>query len=576
MSSFFKKLFYLLGEERSKIPRLVFLFICISILDLVGLGLITPFIALVFNPSLVLESFNSFGFLINQEELLAIVGFLLIMSFAFKAVFGIWINYQIIKFSQVQQVRLRSQLMHSYQTLPYTKFLAKNSSNYIYTILTLVGQFTSTIIQSSLRIVSESIVSIFILFFLAWNNWQVLLILVIILLILVITFDLFFSKKLKIYGKLANMGSVAMVQGIHEGMEGLKEIRVLGYENYFYEKVKKGSEQQAEMSAKSQIVSTLPRYFLEFSLILFIVLVILITTRQGENVQSILTTISLFGVASLRLIPSANLISSGMIQLRLGKDSMSRLYNDLKEVEKVGLKSKSGIKKEIKEFQSIVLNNISYKYPGASHSALKGVNLKIKSGELIGVIGASGSGKTTLVDLLLGLLSPTQGRVLINNNLFDENKRHMAYLPQQVFMIDDTLRNNIALGVTDQEIDNFTMERAIQQASLESVVKNLPNGLDTVMGERGVRLSGGQRQRVALARAFYHKRDVLVMDESTSALDKKTEASIVKEMCNLKGKITIIIIAHSYSTIQHCDRVYHLNDGRIIESGAPSKILNLK
>ena len=573
MSSFFKKLFYLLGEERSKIPRLVFLFICISILDLVGLGLITPFIALVFNPSLVLESFNSFGFLINQEELLAIVGFLLIMSFAFKAVFGIWINYQIIKFSQVQQVRLRSQLMHSYQTLPYTKFLAKNSSNYIYTILTLVGQFTSTIIQSSLRIVSESIVSIFILFFLAWNNWQVLLILVIILLILVITFDLFFSKKLKIYGKLANMGSVAMVQGIHEGMEGLKEIRVLGYENYFYEKVKKGSEQQAEMSAKSQIVSTLPRYFLEFSLILFIVLVILITTRQGENVQSILTTISLFGVASLRLIPSANLISSGMIQLRLGKDSMSRLYNDLKEVEKVGLKSKSGIKKEIKEFQSIVLNNISYKYPGASHSALKGVNLKIKSGELIGVIGASGSGKTTLVDLLLGLLSPTQGRVLINNNLFDENKRHMAYLPQQVFMIDDTLRNNIALGIVNQEINNLAVNKAIQQANLCNVVENLPNGLDTIMGERGVRLSGGQRQRVALARAFYHKREVLIMDESTSALDNETEREVIKEIQQLKGGVTMIIIAHRLSTIQHCDCIYKIEKGRIVDFGTPDIIL---
>jgi len=222
-------------------------------------------------------------------------------------------------------------------------------------------------------------------------------------------------------------------------------------------------------------------------------------------------------------------------------------------------------------FRELVLNNISFYYENPSLKSLKNISLKISSGESIGFIGKSGAGKTTLIDVLLGLLKPQSGSITYNEvsleNSLDTWLSNVAYLPQQTFLIDDTLQRNIALGVNDKDIDNERLKSSILQSNLYDFVSQLPNGLQTVIGDSGIRLSGGQRQRIALARAFYHNRNVLVMDESTSALDPETEKEIVKEIKFLKGKKTTIVITHKLTTLRNCDRIYQLKDGQIFNVG---------
>ena len=232
------------------------------------------------------------------------------------------------------------------------------------------------------------------------------------------------------------------------------------------------------------------------------------------------------------------------------------------------------------EFRSIAFKNVSFSYANSADVGLKNLNFTIDAGEAIGIIGPSGSGKTTLVDLILGLLTRTDGDVFFNGDKAEEVdfvnwRSQVAYLPQEVFMLDDTLQKNIAFGVVDEQIDADMLDSAIKKARLASLVKSLSGGLNANIGERGIRLSGGQRQRIALARALYHDRSVLVLDEATSALDKETEQIIVSEISRLKGKLTLIIIAHRLSTVANCDRIIRLEAGRIAEIGTVNQVIGV-
>jgi len=227
------------------------------------------------------------------------------------------------------------------------------------------------------------------------------------------------------------------------------------------------------------------------------------------------------------------------------------------------------------QFEEIELNDISFSYPSSDYYSLDSINIKIKRGESIGIIGSSGSGKTTLIDVILGLMDPQKGRVTYNGAALsssDELRSHSAYIPQQIFLIDDSLRNNIVLDLADN-YDEIQLKRSIERAQLAELINTLPDGLNTVMGERGVRISGGQRQRVALARALYHNKEILVMDEATSALDAETESEVIEEIKQLKGEITTIVIAHRLTTLRYCDKIYKLSEGRVIESGSYEQVI---
>ena len=576
------EILYLVGESRSKLPALVLLFLFSSILDLLGLGLIAPYVSLIMN----FENQNidwignkiiALGLPMEQEFILIWMGVVLITVFLFKALTALYINHTIIVFSNMQEVRLKSYLMQTYQHLPYTEYIKRNSAEYVNAIIGHTISFRGAL-EMGLKTLSDGIIAIAIFSLLALTNGIALSLLVIILGVLVFGYDRVFRSRIKEYGRQSHHYATRLVQGVNEGIEGFKEIRILGREKYFYDLIKHNAERWTQNQGKTSIISSSPRYFLEFVLITFIVMLVITAYLFGNNLKALVPTIGFIGMAALRLLPVIHGLSNSLVHLRHNRFAVGWLYTDLiklKESPKSVLKSST--KSTNGEFHELVLDGIQYFYPESKMPALDQISLRIQEGETVGFIGPSGAGKTTLVDLILGLLKPSKGSLLYNGEELKGSlsrwQSQIAYLPQQVFLIDNTLRNNVALGINDNEIDDQLVHESLNNASLQEFVDTLPQGIETKLGERGVRLSGGQRQRVAIARAFYHGRNVLVMDEATSALDHETESEIVEEIKRLKGKKTIIVIAHRLTTVQHCDRIYCLEKGKIVNSGPPSKIL---
>jgi ATP-binding cassette, subfamily B, bacterial PglK len=586
MKQYLKEILFLLDDDRRKIPWLIILFIGSSFLDLAGLGLIGPYVALVVSPNSLTEGrLHDFILLIGlpmeQKVLLTWLGLILVGIFLSKAVIAIFINNTIIMFSQKQQVRLKSFLMQAYQQMPYIDYLKRNSAEYIHAITDYTGSYGS-VIQIGLKTVSDGLVGLAILVMLAWTNGPALGLLVFLLGGMVFGYDRLFRKKLHGYGEKINKAGICMLQGIHEGIEGLKEIRILGKEQKFHQMVHRGASESSMYQIKTQLISNAPRFMLEFLLVVFVVTLVIGSLQLGHNIKTLIPTLGMFGFAALRLMPSANSISNSLISIRINRHSISLLYADLislKETKQTKISTDTVLKKD-DYFRELTFRDVEFTYPKTKCPALKQVTFNIRAGESIGLIGPSGSGKTTIIDAVLGLVEPQKGEIYYNGKdlieSLDEWRAQVAYLPQQVFLIDNSLRNNIALGMEDEEIDDAELHEAIRQARLTELVEQLPDGVETILGERGIRLSGGQRQRVSLARAFYHGRSVLVLDEATSALDNETELEIVEEIRHFKGKKTMIVIAHRLTTVQHCDRICRLENGEIIETGSPDQVLNNK
>ena len=583
MIQYFREILYLLGDDKKKLPILIVIFIGVSLLDLAGIGLIGPYVALVVSPDSLVkgrmhEVIKFLDLPLDQYTLLIQLGLLLVAVFLLKAVLAILINRTILVFSNDQRIRLQSLLMHSYQFLPYNNYLNRNSAEYIHAIRDSTNGF-GTVLQTVLKTVSEGLVVLAIFVVLALTNGTALIFLVLLLGGFIVGYDRFFRQKIHHYGEYANTAATRMLQGIKEGIEGLKEIRILSKEQHFHKIVKSNASESAQYGIKSQLISTAPRYLLEVLLVVFIVCLVVGTLLMGQDLRHLIPTLGVFGIAGLRLMPSANILSFSLTQLRFNRYPISQLYADLNSLKESDLieSSFSDRPESFETFQNLTVRKVSFSYPNIKFPAINDVSLQIHHGESIGLVGASGSGKTTLVDIILGLLDPYEGELFYNRKRLSSSlaewRSQVAYLPQEVFLIDNTLRHNVALGVDYNSIDDLRVQEALEQACLLELVNQLPNKMNTLLGERGVRLSGGQRQRVALARAFYHGRNVLVMDEATSALDNETEKEIVNEIKQFKGKKTMIVIAHRLTTVQYCDRIYRLENGTIVEQGSYEEVI---
>jgi ATP-binding cassette, subfamily B, bacterial PglK len=564
---------FILGKSKRKIPLLVVLFILASLLDLIGIGIIAPYIGLLVNPELlnegkIFEIIKMFGLTVTRVDLITYLSIFIIAIFCIKFIMAMSINWIILRFCYNQSTRLRAKLMQVYQYLPYTDFVKRNSSEYIYNINNLVPLFALSILQSVLRLMSEGIVTIFIFFLLFWYDPITLTFFIAILATIIFSYDRLLRKKIYEYGLIVNDSSTKMVQNINEGVNGLKELRVLGKENFFLNRVVSQAKIYSDVSLKTSMITTAPRYFLEFLIILLIALIVIFSKTFEINSENLVLTLSIFGMASIRLMPSFTQIINSLTQIRFGRNTIRRVYSDLQQKTVQSDSVENVSKNNYELFETLDIQNVSFSYSNSEALILDNISLKIKNKDSIGIIGASGSGKTTLVDLLLGLLTPESGIIRFNNKLisgnFENLRNQTAYLPQETFLIDDTIRNNIALGIQSQFIDDRKVMESIERARLSPMLESLPNGLDSFIGEEGSMISGGQKQRIALARAFYHNRKILVMDESTSALDNETENEIVNEIKNLKEKITLIVITHKSSTIQHLDHVFKLNMGQLV------------
>jgi ABC-type multidrug transport system fused ATPase/permease subunit len=574
--SFFKKILYLLSEDAKKIPLLIIFVLMLSIIDLVGISMVGPYLSIILQPETLTQNYESLGFIFEKfesiESLVLFLGLLLIAVFAIKTLGGILLNRVILIFCYSQGLKLRTFLMSAYQNIPYEEFINRNSSEYIFNMQVLTEQYFKQILQSILRIGSESIVIILISILLIWTDPIAFFALFLLMSLSLLIYDLIFASKLTSYGKLSNENSVQLTRGIREGMSGIKEIRILEKENFFYDLLKKGAEGYRTANVKHQVIAAAPRYFLELIVISFIVLITAMNLFLGKDLNDLLPVLGMFGVASIRILPSINQIVGGLVQIRFGNNAIDILYEDFKKLADNPKYSASNTFRDHSEsdfgsFDSIRMESVSFKYKNSESPTISNLSFSIQKGDSIGIVGASGAGKTTFIDVFLGLLQVESGEIFYNNKsiLGRENiwMSKVAYIPQQVLLLDDSLASNITLTAHKAYIDEKKLMSAIKKARLNDLVNQLPDGVNTKLGDNGSRISGGQKQRVALARAFYHDREVLVMDESTSSLDKDTEKEIVDEIKRLQGIVTMIIISHNIATIEHCNKVYEIQKGGI-------------
>jgi len=581
--NYLKNILFLLGKRRNKLYLMFVLFFISSFLDLFGLSLIGAYIGFLLNPELLTESFISEtltnqGFPLNIEELIVFIGLSLVAVFFIKFLFGLFVTATISRFSLNSMVFIRLRTVEAINSMPYLDFISKNSSEFIQAINMHVGEIQN-VLRESLTLSSNLIVSTAILIFLLITSPYAVLLLIVSLSVVWFGHRRFLSSKLEYFGELSVKGGVGVTKAFQESLYGMKDLKILNTGDLFSNRIIHNSQIVANNQFKKELINAFPRYILEFFLIFFLVSLILLSSLIGGSLKDTLPLITIFAAASVRLMPlvGALLLSIGEVSFK--KNAVDYVNNLLREYEQKDFRTASQLQQVTVEtpFEQLAVCNVSFKYPSREEPTLKDINLTVQEGEAIGIIGPSGSGKSTLIDLLLGFLKPEKGEINVNEYSIYSNltgwRNQVAFMPQQVYLIDDTILNNVALGIKDEEIDHARITASLKAAQLQEYVEDLPDGYNTLVGERGLQMSGGQRQRVALARAFYFGRDILILDEATSSLDNKTEKEIIKNIKSLKGKKTLIVIAHRLTTLVNCDRIYEIDNGKIINEGSYEEVI---
>ncbi|WP_051358076.1 ABC transporter ATP-binding protein [Rubidibacter lacunae] len=375
-------------------------------------------------------------------------------------------------------------------------------------------------------------------------------------------------------GKKRQYHAGQLYQHANQGFGALKDIKVLSCESFFIERFSTHQRAICEILRWQKTISQFPRLSVETAAVTGLLAVIMVMILQGSNSANMLPTLSVFAAAAFRFMPSFNRIVNALNQLRFSAHAVDVIHYELQTLPTTLQASNPEVLPPIQV--GIELHEVGFRYPGVNTDAIADISLTIPCGQSVGFVGASGAGKTTIVDLLLGLFEPTQGQVLVDGNDIRDRVRswreQIGYVPQAIYLSDDTLRANIAFGELPENIDEEKVHLAVKSAQLDKFVSDLPDGLDTVVGDRGVRLSGGQRQRIGIARALYRDPQVLVLDEATAALDNQTEASVMEAVEQLRGERTIVVIAHRLSTVKRCDRLYFLAGGRIVDCGTYTEL----
>lgn len=584
------KLWYLTKGRHKSLAMMAFLFLFISGLEVFGTGMIGPFIALATTPSLVKTNYwlslayRQFNFGSEQSFLISI-GILVLIAFYIKAFLGFEAQKAVFRFGYGLKGELAYKLLKAYLSAPYSFHLRNNSATLVQNIVTTTDNVCIGVVMPLLTAISNTAIIIALTLLLIKAS-PLALILIALLLPVVIGLIKSLRSRLALWAKEGWAASAEMIRILNHGLGGLKETRVIGCESYFEQQMENQTKKFAQNLALAQSYGNLPRFVIEAFMITFLVsfTLIFINLSQGES-QNLTAILGIFALASIRLLPAISNLVSNFNTFRSNIFAVDKLFFDFKEIEKgeVLLSRPKSLFSDSNEptlsfRKQIALDSIVFQYPGTSKKSLNEISLTVRKGQSIGLIGKSGAGKTTLVDVLLGLFIPQSGDIKIDGvSVYDGNLRAwqnlLGYVPQSIFLTDDTLERNIAFGVPDHLIDQTRLSQAIKMAQLSEVVEQLPEGVKTAVGERGVLLSGGQRQRVGIARVLYHEREILVFDEATAALDTETEQLVTEATKALSGTKTIIIIAHRLSTIEHCDRIYQLEQGRILKSGSYQEVV---
>jgi ABC-type bacteriocin/lantibiotic exporter with double-glycine peptidase domain len=577
MMQTFKKLLFLLSPpEQKRLSFLLIMNIIMALLDMIGVASILPFMAVITNISLIetniflntiFQSSNIFGVKTKQDFILFLgvfVFLLLVTSLTFK----ILTTYVQVHFVQLLEYSIGKRLIEKYLHQPYSWFLSRNSADLGKTILSEVSQVIGYGINSLIELIAKGMIAISLITLLVIVDSKIAIIVGLTLTGTYLLIFYFVRKYLDRTGKERLINNLLRFTTISEAFGAVKEVKIGGLEKMYVRNFSNSAQIFAYSNASATIISQLPRHFLEAIAFGGILLLMIYITAETGSFNNAIPILSLYVFAGYRLIPVLQQIYSSLTQLTFVGPSLNKVYDNLKDLQPFNENKDESV---LSLNKKIVLNNIHYNYPNTSRTALQNINLTIPAKSTVGLVGVTGSGKTTIADIILGLLTPQKGTLEVDGKVITTQnvrswQRCIGYVPQQIYLTDDTIAANIAFGVDLNNFDQLSIERASKIANLhEFIINELPEKYQTIVGERGVRLSGGQRQRIGIARALYFKPKLLILDEATNALDNQTEKAVMDSISSISKDITIIKITHRLNTVKNSDIIFKFEKGRLIE-----------
>ncbi|MBD5494095.1 MAG: ABC transporter ATP-binding protein [Lachnospiraceae bacterium] len=581
MKKIYKKLVVLLDKkQKRKMALLVFIMLIGAALETLGVAMIIPVINVVLEENAVekhkyLQVICRVFSIDNTRTLIIFVMTALVVVFAVKNIFLFFQQKIQLKFVFTNQFATSRRMMINFMQRPYEYYLNADTAVIQRNITSDVNNMYGLIL-SLLQLVSEGIVFVCLVTISiikdVWMTITVSSLLVIVLLVIKCVIKPIMRRA----GEENQDYYSGLFKWIEQSVMGIKEIKIAAKENYFINEYSKCGNGYVNAVQRYNLYNATPRLLIETVAMTGMILYMMLQLMRGVSVLEIVPQIGLLAVVATRLIPCANRINNHLTSIAYFEPFFMDVSDNLQEEirdKSIDYNAETYQKKvEVKKLEikdKIELKNITYKYPNTDTLIFNNANMEIPIGKSIGIVGTTGSGKTTVVDILLGLLRLQSGEVLADGidvmEHYQEWLKNIGYIPQMIFMIDSTIRKNVAFGYADEDIDDDKVWEALKEAQLDEFVRGLPDGLDTCIGERGIRISGGQRQRISIARALFEDPEVLILDEATSALDNETEAAIMESINRLQGRKTLIIIAHRLQTIEKCDIVYRVENGKVVQ-----------
>ncbi len=544
-----------------------------ALLELVGVSLIAQLVSLISNPEAIQTNrflkyvYDITGASSDRQFFLYVV-ITLIAVYLLKNLYLTLMAYVKFTFIYNNQLRLSGRLIDCYLKKPYTYHLNKNTAEMIRSIMLDSERFFQMLL-TLFTVFSEVMVSALLCIYLLVVDWMITVSVVVILAVVSGLYLLIFHGRSKKNGEISQYNDGKMHQAINQALGAVKDIKILHREKYFVNAFTKRGARKYTAVRNNEVLGALPAYIIETVCVGAILAVLVYKLYNGQDLNDMIPQLAAFAMAAFKLLPSVGKVNNYLNLIVFLKPSADLIYRDIKDTEdmlSVMLKESDA---DAANGDAIEVCHVSYRYPNTDRDVLTDVSFTIPEGASVGLIGPSGAGKSTIADVILGILYPTEGKVMYGDMNVHEHpltwSKKLAYIPQAIFLADESIRSNVAFGIEEEDIEEDKVWKALEEAQLDEFVKSLPEGLDTMVGERGVRLSGGQRQRIGIARALYGDPEILVLDEATSALDSETETAVMEAIDRLQGRKTLIIIAHRLTTIRNCGIIFKVGDGRITD-----------
>lgn len=576
----FEQLVHILNRKQKRQGIILFfLLICVSFLEMLGVSVIIPFIMAMLEPDIVVQ--NKYVKLIIQmlhiqyeNHVIYLIAGLIVSVYVLKNGMILLVNHYQINYRNTLEKDLSVQMLSSYMKRPYTFFLDINSAEIMRGMTSDISGI-ATILDSFSGFLAETMTCVLIGIFVIYLNPFIAFYLLLITALTVLVIVLAFKKRISVCGDETREAFAERYQHAYQAITGIKEISAMQRRDAFVRKYEEASEKAKKNNNTYLFISKMPNRIVETVFLGSLVILVCISMAGAKSQVDFISELGALAVAAVRILPSISNIAGYINGLVFNRPALENAYENVmaaRQYEKKMICNQNVMKstnpKDIVMEKQLKIQHIFWKYKENLPYILEDLSLDINKGEAVAFIGESGAGKTTLADVVLGLLRPERGNVLLDNiDIFDiplQWAQMIGYVPQSVFLIDDTIRNNIAFGISKEEQDEYKIWYALEQAQLKAFVEKLDKGLDTIVGERGIKFSGGQRQRIAIARALYYNPDILILDEATSALDTETETAVMESIEALHGKKTLIIVAHRLSTIRKCDKIYEVKDRKIV------------